>query len=123
MLRTANAGPPAKPDIQRAIDGILKEDSNFDRNENRSAHRENLVRPVEIEIRETETTVSGFSRNVSGSGIGIITKEPIDEKAIGVIKIAGLSNNDLTILSECRWCKPYGEGWFISGWQFINLKR
>ncbi|MFK7767569.1 MAG: PilZ domain-containing protein [Mariniblastus sp.] len=123
MLRTAQTGPPPKPDIKRAIDGILKEDLNFDRNENRSAHRENLVRPIQIEIRDPEKTVNGFSRNVSATGIGVITSHPIDNNSIGLLKIGGLSNNDTSILSECRWCKPYGEGWYISGWQFINLKR
>ena len=123
MLRTVQAGPPAKPDIQRAVDSILKEDSNFDRNENRSAHRQNLVRPVQMEIREPAETVAGFSRNVSATGIGIITNQPINDKAIALLKIGGLSNNDLSILSECRWCKPYGSGWYMSGWQFISLKR
>jgi len=122
MLRTSNVGPPAKPDIQRVIDGILREDSNFDRNENRSAHRENLVRAVTIEVREPESTINGFSRNISGSGVGVVTHENVIENSIAVLEIASLSGPNSKILAECRWCKPYGD-WFLSGWQFISLKR
>ena len=124
MLRTSNAGPPAKPDIQRAVDKLLKDDTNFDRNENRSAHRENLVRAVDIEIRDPQATISAFSRNISATGIGVITKESLVGNPVAVLTIAGLGEkDDVTILAECRWCRAYGKEWFISGWQFINLKR
>lgn len=122
MLRTS--GPPAKPDIQRAIDDLLKEDSQFDRNENRSAHRENLVRAVVIQVRDPESIYHAFSRNVSATGIGLITPDEIPERVTAVLEIARLNQSkDVSILADCRWCRPYGENWFISGWQFINLKR
>lgn len=139
MLRSS--GPPPKPDIQRVIDEILKEDARYNQSENRSAHRENLVRHVSIELRQTEQTsaskvgdsqaddkadsTSGFSRNVSATGIGLITKFQIDDKSVAVLSIERLGPNSkpATILSECRWCRPYGNNWFLSGWQFISLKR
>jgi len=121
MLRTS--GPPVKPEIQRAIDSILKEDSNFDRVEARSAHRENLVRAVMIKIRESESQITAFSRNISATGVGLITGEMIQERSSGILKIAQLVGPDLSILADCRWCKPYGDSWFLSGWQFIALKR
>jgi hypothetical protein len=121
MLRTS--GPPAIPEIQRAVDGLLSEDSNFDRLENRSAHRDNLVRPVNIEFRDSNATISAFSRNVSATGIGVITNQPIDDKSAAVLQITRLHDSEVSILAECRWCKPYGKNWYISGWQFISLKR
>ena len=138
MLRSS--GPPPKPDIKRAIDDLLKEDARYDRSENRSAHRENLVRHVGIKLRkneqstlgekkedphgEDEPAYSGFSRNISATGIGLISKVQIQEKSVGVLSIDRLGSSEpLTILSECRWCRPYGKNWFLSGWQFINLKR
>ena len=124
MLRS-NSGPPAKPDIQQLIDAILKEDAHFDRVENRSSMRESLVRAVLIEIRDSEATIPAFSRNVSATGIGLITSLPIDEKAIAVLSIdrIGSDSRPGAILSECRWCRPYGKNWHLSGWQFVSLKR
>lgn len=121
MLRTS--GAPAKPEIQRAVDDLLREDSNFDRTENRSAHRQHLVRFVEVEFRDSDESVSGFSRNVSATGIGIITDEPVVDGTTAILNLARLSPGKVTFLAECRWCKPYGENWYITGWQFINLKR
>ncbi len=121
MLRTT--GPAAKPDIQRAVDGILREDSKFDRSENRSAHRENLVRAVTLEVREPESTIQAFSRNISATGIGVITGEPVVDRSTAILEIASLTGEHTRVLAECRWCKPYGENWFLSGWQFIGLKR
>lgn len=122
MLRSS--GPAPKPDIQRAIEAILKEDATFDRTENRSAHRESLVRAISLEIRDPEETVSGFSRNISATGVGVIHDQEIREKATAVLTIERLGDTKPTILlSECRWCRPYGKKWFLSGWQFISLKR
>ncbi len=140
MLRSS--GPPPKPDIKRAIDDLLKEDARYDQSENRSAHRENLVRHLRIELRQSETSslaaqeedphsddetnsCSGFSRNISATGVGLISKIQIQEKAVAMLSIdkLGANSKPLAILSECRWCRPYGDNWFLSGWQFISLKR
>jgi len=133
MLRSS--GPPAKPDIERLINEILKEDAKYDQSENRSAHRENLVRHVGIEMRQSEQSqpatagdeaesMFGFSRNVSATGIGLITEFVVADKSVAVLSIDRLRTaKTATILSECRWCRPYGENYFLSGWQFLNLKR
>jgi hypothetical protein len=121
MLR--NSDPSAKPEIQREIDKLLLADANFDRYENRSVHRENLVRPVRIEMRETEEIVLAFSRNISGSGIGVITHEQVASDSIAVLNIASLDGEDTRIVAGCRWCKPFGAKWYLSGWQFIGLQR
>ncbi|MEL7498669.1 MAG: PilZ domain-containing protein [Planctomycetota bacterium] len=121
MLRTATG--PVKPDIQRAVEELLRENSNFDRSENRSAIRDSLVRPVIIEYRDSEETVAAFSRNISATGIGLITNEPVTNKKVAVIRVNRLHGTDVSILAECRWCKAYGEEWYFSGWQFISLKR
>jgi hypothetical protein len=121
MLRTSD--PSANPDIQRTIQELLQENANFDRTENRSAHRDHLVRPVEVQSKDGVEIASAFSRNISATGIGLITPEPVDERTVGVLRITRLKGNDVNVIAECRWCKPYGVNWYLSGWQFLNLKR
>jgi hypothetical protein len=120
MLRTS--GPAANPTIERIVGLLIQENSNFDRTENRSAHRENLVRPVAI-VRDGGESVTAVSRNISANGIGLITQEPVGERSVSILKISRLKGDDIKIVAECRWCKSYGENWHLSGWQFINLKR
>lgn len=116
-------GPPAKPELKKAIDKLLLEDTNFDRYENRSLHRESLVRAVQIDLRDSKETIQAFSRNVSAAGIGVITHERLEIDAIAVLSIAAINGEDTLVLAECRWCKPFGAKWFLSGWQFIGLQR
>lgn len=124
MLRTSHISQPKiKPEIQRAVTSVVKEDTDFDRINNRSAVRESLVRAVKIENKDSESSIIAFSRNISATGLGLITSEPIDQNTASTLKISRLNDPDLAILSECRWCKPYGEGWYLSGWQFITLKH
>ena len=121
MLRTS--GPPANPEIQRVVENLLREDLNFDRTDNRSAHRDHLVRPVAVELRSTGEVVTAFSRNISVSGIGLITHEPIADRTVAVLKISRLAGDDSLVLAECRWTKTYGLNWHLSGWQFIGVKK
>lgn len=113
----------ANPEIERVVKDLLASDTSFDRNEARSVHRDHLVRHLRLEIRETEQTLDAFSRNISAAGIGIITDQAIASGAIAVMEIERLKGAPAKIIAECRWCKSYGENWFISGWQFRSIKR
>ena len=123
MMRSSS-NVSVNPQIKRVVDDLLKAASNFDRYENRSAHRDNLVLPVNLEIRDSDTVLDGFSRNISATGIGLITSTEIDEATTAKLSIFSThSDQPSTILGQCRWCKKYGERWFLSGWQFINVVR
>ncbi|MGB7343895.1 MAG: hypothetical protein WBD20_06765 [Pirellulaceae bacterium] len=122
MMRTSM--PAASPELDQLVAELLKEESDFERHNGRSVHRETIVRSVAIEIRRpTEQTLTAFSRNISGLGVGLITQTKIPDGATALLKIEGLRTTPSPILSECRWCKAYGDNWFLSGWQFMMLKR
>lgn len=121
MLRAAEAN--AKPDIKRVVDDLLLENTNYDRNENRSAHREYLVRAVTVELRDSDQKFNAFSRNISPLGMGIITDQPVPERAVALLKISRIHGPDVMLLADCRWCKSYGQNWHLSGWQFLSLRR
>ena len=120
MLRTS--GPSVSGDLDQMVQSLLREDLDYNRTENRSAHREHLVRSVSIRSRDSEESVTGFSRNVSNSGIGIITGSPVHERTTATLTIECLDGREIKVLAECRWCKPYGKKWHISGWQFLSLR-
>ena len=121
MMRTSVGR--TNPDVERAVKNLLTEDSNFDRHENRSQHREHLVRPLMVQLREPEQSVAGFSRNISAAGIGIISDQQIADGSTAVIEVTCQKGPDQKFLAECRWSKSYGDDWFISGWQFVSMKR
>lgn len=117
-----NSSQSISADIDHMVEALLREDSLYDREENRSAHREHLVRGVLIEMRDPSDQMYAFSRNVSVSGIGLITEDPISERRTAELTIERLDGNSVRVLAESRWCKAYGKNWYISGWQFLSLR-
>ncbi len=118
MLRTAKHS--INDDLDRLVENLLREDLDYERAENRSAHREHLVRPVLVALKGHADPIKGFSKNISNYGIGLITDSeiPLQTAAITIESLRGPANK---VLAECRWCKPFGKNWFLSGWQFINV--
>ncbi|QDT59043.1 PilZ domain protein [Stieleria bergensis] len=115
------SGSATDSDISIAVRNLLEEDAFYDRTENRSSHREHLVRPVHILVRGNEGSIVGFSRNVSDSGIGLITAEPVETGTMAILEVETLKSEPVKFLAECRWCRNYGRGWKISGWHFVNM--
>ena len=120
MLRTNYQS--ISSDIDQMVEGFLREDIEYQRTENRTSHRESLVRRVVIDYGSGKGTIDAFSRNISNTGIGVITDEFISDRSTATLTIERLDGTSVKILAECRWCKPYGKKWQISGWQFLNLR-
>jgi len=120
----SSIGNQPNVEIAKIVKGLLKEDADHDRRENRSVHRENMLRAVSIDVRQPKKlALQGFSRNISGAGMGLITNEQIPENSIAILSSEPLKDRPYKIMSECRWCKPYGKNWFVSGWLFRTVTR
>lgn len=118
MLRTARRS--INGDIDCLVDNLLREDVDFERTENRSAHREHFVRSVYVALKGREKPLHAFSKNISTLGIGLITGEEIPTES-AALTIEAIKGPDTHIMAECRWCKPFGKNWFVSGWQFVTI--
>ena len=123
MLTSGMGMIRSNPEIEKAVSGLLTEDHNFDRNKNRSVHREPFVRHLRLEIRNIGQSIVAVSRHISAVGIEIITDQEVADRAIAELEIEHLKGPTVKIVAECRWCRSYGQNRFISGWQFQSLKR
>ena len=111
----------SNPDVERLIREMLAENSRYER-ELRSVHRENLVFPVTIVLPEGKQPIHGFSRNVSVTGVCILSDTEVISGIYATLEIYRLQKPDPSlVLSECRWCRPFGDKYYASGWQFSNL--
>ena len=109
--------------LQNLIDRLTMEDVRADHSR-RSVHRTPFVRPVTVRITGTnETSIFAFSKNISPVGIGLILEDSLPERTIATLTIHTLSNRQVHIRSELRWCQPFGNGWSITGWKFIAEVR
>ena len=114
----------SRPEIKLLIDEILLENARYKR-ELRSFHREPLVCPVVVyfneDIIEEQHCVS---RNISPAGISLISSFEFDESQIASLDIYRISKStSARIVAECRWSKPFGERYWMSGWQFLRLQQ
>lgn len=119
MLREATTS--AVFDVQDAVEQLLREDARFDELERRSLHRDTLVRPVTVADADSGEVIGGVSRNISQMGVCLLTRKPMPDRKIARISIHRLETGPAVFLAECRWSRPFGCGWFMSGWNFINL--
>ena len=103
------------------VEQLLRENQTALLRERRAADRKPFVRPVKITTeRERAEVHDAFSRDISAQGIGLISRVEWQPKAIAIIKIHRLTGREVSIRAEARWSKPYGDGWFVTGWSFLS---
>ncbi len=111
------------PEIAGLIAILIKENNIFE-NELRSTHRDPFCCPVSVHLLDGSKSFQSFSKNISPVGIALISEENVFEDTAAQLAIYRVSNNDRSeVVAKCRWCKPFGTLFWISGWQFIRLHR
>lgn len=121
MLKQSYVGP-VPHDVELVIKELLRDDARYTLTEMRSRYRENLVVPVKVWFKNGESEM-GFSRNISEAGICVITQKLIVENEILDLEIYKLNGTPVRITSDARWCRPFGQSYYMSGWKFMHLRK
>ena len=122
MLRDSHAA--ANPIVERFVKQLTAEECRHNSRERRSAHREPFFRPTIITMRDDKDfVVRAFTRNISSMGVGIVSDLKFTEGRMAYLKIHSLEQKPMKFLAECRWSHNFGEGWFTSGWNFLNIVK
>ena len=110
--------------IKQIIESLRKAEKDEATRERRTAERLTFIRPVVITTgRDRQTHVKATSKDLSHTGMGLIHDVAFEVGRIGVLKIYRLHDDPLLIRAECRWCQPYCQSWFVSGWRFLVEER
>jgi hypothetical protein len=102
------------------IDTLLREQQTSVLKDRRTVDRQPFVRPMQIVPSRSGKPIAGFSRDVSRHGISIILGESLSPGTIATLEIHRLYGAPLRIKAEVRWCDSFGEGWYCSGWYFLE---
>ena len=108
----------ASPEIERLLKKI-RADEEAHRSELRQREREKLVFPVMLKALEGEFESYGFSRDVSGDGIGLITQLPFYQDNEMYLKL-NVPGHEKSHLARCRWSSKFGEAFWTSGWELTE---
>ncbi len=87
--------------------------------ENREVTRQNIALPVTIKFNATGQELDAVSRDISSSGIGLISSLAIDPATVGELEIQ-LTSSTTTISGQCHWCEKYGKSFYLTGWKFTG---
>lgn len=121
MLRHSNIH--ANPVIVKAVEKLFDEDRQFERAERRISFREAISRPCRIRLSGKDEIINGFTKNISFEGVGVITHESFQGDEEAKIEIHSSHDTNPVIFSRLAWCKPFGDGWYVSGWRFVTAVR
>jgi hypothetical protein len=104
-------------DLQSAVAVLLCEatDLGIDR---RNLQREPYLKKVLIQ-RDSGPAVTGFTREISDKGVGLLHSFALEPKDIVEVLIEGPHQMSFRLQMETKWCSPLGDGWYASGGQFI----
>ena len=104
-----------------SIEELIRENQAVDARERRAIDRKPFPHPVKVVFgRHQPQTHEAFSRDISVRGISTISKFEFPPNTIATIHIHRLKGKDVAVRAELRWCLSYGEGWFLSGWNFLS---
>ncbi|MEP3479306.1 MAG: PilZ domain-containing protein [Fuerstiella sp.] len=106
--------------MNQVIDRLLLESQRAKLAERRTEARHELVRPVNV-LWGSNDSCSGFSKNLSKQGIGIIVDQELSVGTIACLSIHSLTSQPVNLKCELRWIDPYGKGWWILGWKFLSI--
>lgn len=86
--------------------------------ERREAERFPFFQPVQIAINGKPSGQRAFSREISQSGIGLVHEGPVQAGKV-ILTIDDGSVEPAKLNVELLWCRPCGDGWYISGGRFV----
>ena len=111
----------ARRQLQKTVAELLKEARHAERLERREQQRHPFFHPVSIETSgEPRQRLSAFAREISPSGIGLLHNMCLDlgEVELALVRTQG---DTLQVRSQILWCRPCGEGWYLSGARFLEV--
>ena len=89
--------------------------------ERRSVERKPFVRPAKILTgRDRDQSHDGCTKDITARGIGILMRAEMKPSSRATLIIHGVKSVDVAVEAEVRWCEPFGKGWYLTGWRFVD---
>ncbi len=111
----------AERQIEQAVLRLLSTARSEEQLERRGEPRHPFFRPVSVHIEgPPRRQFSAFSREISKTGMGLLHNMPLEPGEM-TLAILGPVGEVCRFRMQLIWCRPCGEGWYLSGGQFIEV--
>lgn len=109
-------------DFHEIISALLNEDGLFSLEERRTNARRSFVRPVSLVFGDTPSeSLTGFTRDLSDSGVGLMHKFAVDRGDVATITIGRTWDGPISMRCRVCWCVVGQSGWYQSGWRILSV--
>ncbi len=88
--------------------------------ESREINRQKITIPVTIRRFKDDNVIEAISRDFSSLGIGLLSNQPITVGEVCELELE-LDSTSSKLVATSQYCKPFGKGYFITGWRFDNI--
>lgn len=108
-----------RPIWEEQLQTLMFEARSDDQLDRRGAARYPFFRPVRIvpaEGRLAEHTA--FTRELSTTGVGLLHNVRL-RPGLVTIALRTQDGDEVRLPTEILWCRPCGDGWYVSGGKFI----
>ena len=103
------------------IEALLDEYETEEYDEQRDEERYPLVRPARLLMDDGSIIHGLFTRDISAVGIGTIGANELATGMVAYIAIHSLEQyDDIVLKAAVKWCKPYGYGYYATGWTILS---
>ncbi len=120
-LSTNQPGVLAQRQIEQIVLRLLNAAHSEDLVERRGEPRSPFFRPISVRLDGAQRRqYSAFSREISKSGIGLLHNMPLDPAEV-TLAILGPVGEICRFRTKIMWCRPCGEGWYLSGGRFLDV--
>ena len=107
--------------IGRTVMRLLEEARTEEKLDRRAEPRHPFFRPVSIQpASNPDCRFSAFAREISRTGIGLLHNMPLQPGQVR-LTVASTHGEALCVTAEVVWCRPSGEGWYLSGCRFVDF--
>jgi hypothetical protein len=119
---TPSRQPPvlAQRQIEQTVLRLLSLARSEEHIDRRGEPRSPYFRPISVMLDGPQRRqYSAFSREISPSGIGLLHNMPLDPSEV-TLAILGPRGEACRFRTHIMWCRPCGEGWYLSGGRFLE---
>ena len=102
------------------VEALLDEYEAEEYDDQREVERYPLVRPVRV-LLDDKIVHGMFSRDISVGGMGTIGQNEFDTGQVAYLAVHSLEqHDDIVMQAVVQWSRPYGYGYFATGWKFLG---
>ncbi len=107
--------------IGMMVSRLLMEANERELQERRADVRHPFFASVSIRLLDgSNQQFSAFSREISAGGIGLLHNFPLPNGPV-VLAIQRANGGTAHVKTDIRWCRPTGDGWYLSGGKFSEV--